>query len=299
MRILFIGHQFELSEIQSFKGVHSHFLVQQFKQKGHKVYTLNYDASTLRASQFQKPIDFIFSVQRWDLLKEHIRQHIRLCFDKIPPIFTLSNKGQGNNPNECVFSMLYLTKGQGNVIPISWACCPTLLTPNQPKYTINILLDHIHYGKAGQNSIYEYYHTALAKLQTQYNIKTEIIGHSSNFQLVPFKAVTTYKLSKWIDIVPLYRTTHIFCVTHAESLGLSVLETAMCGAHIIIPNNYIRSELLNNVAHTKIKGTPDNIYAGIANIINNFDAQKNRKTVEKYTWENLATTILKSIMERL
>ena len=43
-----------------------------------------------------------------------------------------------------------------------------------------------------------------------------------------------------MDIYKIYSSSHIFCVTHPEALGLSCVECNQCGCKVVSPKDYIK-----------------------------------------------------------
>jgi hypothetical protein len=90
-----------------------------------------------------------------------------------------------------------------------------------------------------------------------------------------------------------YSKTDIFIVTHKECMGLSVLESAMSGALVLTPEEYIKEDLLRHVHHIPFQQTIDWKHA-----LENLDPKRARKRVIKFNINNFVKKIL-VVMSRM
>jgi len=102
--------------------------------------------------------------------------------------------------------------------------------------------------------------------------------------------------NRWVDMILHYRKTHIYCVTHKESGGLTVMETGCCGASVIIPNGFINPILASEVNSYPCQAEYKSIKVTIENAILNFNLQKNLEIANRYTWNDTIQKILKVMM---
>jgi hypothetical protein len=142
---------------------------------------------------------------------------------------------------------------------IGWAADPELLYPEQKPHELRILLDHPYY-KNGQPDITE-----------AVTVDTTMFAHTGAWQSYGYKSVKVRRLVNggaedvtiddpplkmfdrrhvpFPDIAQEYRRTHVYCVTHKESVGLTCLELGMCGAFVAAPKGMIYEDRLRTVRH--------------------------------------------------
>ncbi|HGV5226658.1 TPA: hypothetical protein ACNHEN_004958, partial [Escherichia coli] len=87
------------------------------------------------------------------------------------------------------------------------------------------------------------------------------------------------------------RKSDIFIVTHPESLGLTVLEAAMCGALILTPPDCLPPDRLELVNHMVIKSRID-----WDEVIARVDRVKNAEKVQCHTWSAIAEKMLETFV---
>lgn len=86
------------------------------------------------------------------------------------------------------------------------------------------------------------------------------------------------------------RQADIFIVTHPESLGLTVLEAAMCGALVLTPEHCIVPDRLALVNHVVITSRID-----WTKVLAAVDRKANAEKVAGFTWEAVAGNIIKAL----
>lgn len=88
------------------------------------------------------------------------------------------------------------------------------------------------------------------------------------------------------------RKSHVFIVTHNESVGLSVLEAAHCGAFVIAPKDTINPCRLSKVKHMIFNGNID-----WTNLPSQVSPDENSLFVLSQNWDNVAHNIIKGLLE--
>lgn len=88
------------------------------------------------------------------------------------------------------------------------------------------------------------------------------------------------------DICQEHSQAHVFCVTHPESVGQVVLETAMAGALIVTPKDFVPIDRLATVRHLEYRGSID-----WKLVLSNINPQASRKMAEVNSWEQVAKRI--------
>ena len=87
------------------------------------------------------------------------------------------------------------------------------------------------------------------------------------------------------------RSSHIFMVTHTESVGLCVLEAAMSGCAVFIPKGTIAPDLVNCVRCTEFTNSVnwDKLSSKINPTINSL-------YVQKFNWKSVAHNMIRGII---
>jgi len=147
---------------------------------------------------------------------------------------------------------------RANNVYVGWAADKDLLQPNKSE-ELCILIDHPNYGLGRREDWSKRVLEDVAKF-----VKSDAWGHKAPAVEVlriedgavrpvdlDKRAVPTFtrKHIPFEDVCQTYARAHVFLVTHPESLGLSVLETAMAGALVVSPRGFIQPELLETVRH--------------------------------------------------
>ena len=186
------------------------------------------------------------------------------------------------------------------VFEIGWCADPKECFPlEMPDNEFNIFVDHGNYAGEDVNKIF---YAALLKLKQKYkNIK--IYAQTNNgIEEVRRNIDEEYdRTSKigWLDLINIYKKTHIFCCTHRESAGLAAIEAAMCGAKLYVPvsgDSYISKELLEpNINYIGIDCKENSILKEFEkDILQNIDRINNHNaTLKSNTWGLAAKCIWK------
>jgi hypothetical protein len=176
---------------------------------------------------------------------------------------------------------------------VGWAADPQMCYPEQNPNTIRILIDHSYYGSPDKNP------------DRSEDIIRQTIAFAKNYKEKPLLVrrficggVETLSLDNpkfeiynrnglyYPDACAEYRKSDIFIVTHAESMGLSVLESAMSGALILSPKSFIRKSLLEPLHHIEFsKEIPWD------QVKNSLDANRSFKNASKFSWQKIAKDI--------
>ena len=89
------------------------------------------------------------------------------------------------------------------------------------------------------------------------------------------------------EICEEYSQTHVFCVTHRGSLGLTALETAMCGSMVVSPKGCIPRDRFETIRHVEFSESIDWDI-----IVKMIDFEKSRSKALGNTWETMAKNII-------
>ena len=115
--------------------------------------------------------------------------------------------------------------------------------------------------------------TPAAETVTTANVKTEPFDRKH----IPFE-----------DIAKEYRCTHVYMVTHKESVGLTCLELGFCGALTVAPNGMIYQDRLDTIRHFAHEGTR----APWGAILNGINIRAAAEKAREQTWDKVADRML-------
>ena len=173
---------------------------------------------------------------------------------------------------------------------VGWGADPTICRPDKDNRKIRILIDHSYYGSNRSRDMSDNIINDAAKFSLSnknIEIRRFISGGIENLDINNlWKDKYNRSGLSFTDACKEYCAAHIFIVTHPESMGLSVLEAAMSGALIVLPNGYIRHELIRDLNHIEYTG---NIPWKV--VLNRIDPDKSRKMALKHTWSEVAGRI--------
>lgn len=206
-----------------------------------------------------------------------------------------------NNEIVGVEDMLYYavpSKDKPKSLYVGWAADPDECRPNKDADILRVLIDHSYYGKGSPREMSKSIILDTIKFAKEHTNKKVVVRRfvsggvetldldNPRFEIYDRNGLTYPKACEE------YSKADIFIVTHAESMGLSVLESALSGALIITPEGYIRDSLINPLHHIKIKNKiPWN------KALNVIDIEKSVSSAGKYTWSNVARAIAKNLYE--
>jgi hypothetical protein len=180
---------------------------------------------------------------------------------------------------------------------IGWAADPKYLYPEQSKTELRILLDHPYY-KSGQPDITE----AATKDATMFadlgpwdglyrsvRVRRLVNGGAEDVTIndAPLKMFDRQHVP-FPDIAGEYRKTHVYCVTHKESVGLTCLELAMCGALVVAPTGMIYQDRLDTVRHVLYEG----VRVPWSEVLDEINVAASVELARAQTWERVVDRML-------
>lgn len=185
---------------------------------------------------------------------------------------------------------------------VGWAADPEICSPQQDKSMLRILVDHPAFDHM----------TPDRSLDTLVNIKAlkdSTLWQSQYSQIIVRRfiseAVETVDLNNitvrpydrrgvsYVDACREYSQADIFCVTHNESVGQSVIEAATAGALILTPKGFINADRLATVRAVEWERSVD-----WPVILSCLDTDLSRKVALQNNWKNIIQTMLGNIRER-
>ncbi len=186
---------------------------------------------------------------------------------------------------------------------MGWASDPEINTPAQDSKQLRILVDHTNYGTNAVDK------TEDVLEQIKNFIKSEIWKpqfesvsvrrfDSGKVVAVDFNNLKVEKYNRtaipFNEITKEHCAAHIFCVTHPESVGLVVLETAMAGALPLVPKGFVPEDRLQTVRHLEWTNTID-----WSTVLSRLDIAASRKKALNNTWAAAATRICNTLVDKI
>ena len=183
---------------------------------------------------------------------------------------------------------------------VGWAAdCEIFDVPTTKSNVLTVLVDHTNYngGEDFSNEV----------LTEVFNLKESDVwkglyddvvvkrlgsGVFGTLDSLPYE-VEPYDRKKVIPITELaetYRSADIFVVSHPESLGLVVLETAMCGSLVVCKQGFVSKDRLNSINHYCYS---DEIIWD--DVLPNINRRLNRDVAIKNSWSQMATNIINEL----
>ena len=312
MKIIFFGgirktdtKDLNLNDITGTPALYSYFLRKEFNKLG--IETTYCEAKARNATDdevnsihipkgdhilavFQRA--FSIRCRKTNKLEKNIRRSIS---GKMTAICDHSLK----NPTEdIIFYAVPTKKPPEKNIYLGWACDHSLLTPEKDSTRIRILIDHAYYGKNQPLDLTVSISKQCLDFQKNYKEKQIIIRRFSgpsgcetindnNWNNEVYDRSTSMPYPKACEE---YKKADIFIVTHPESLGLSVLESAAAGAYILCPKDYIKSNILKQIRHDQFNKT-----ISLFDTISKIDINQSIERTKNFTWQIISEKIIKEL----
>jgi len=186
---------------------------------------------------------------------------------------------------------------------VGWAADSTLNTPAQQDGILRLLVDHTNYGENPVDrtaeileQIREFYHSGVWRSQWQ----SVIVRRFDSGKIVSVDLTRPSTIDRYDRTGVPYRSvckehsqSHVFFVTHPESVGLVVLETAMAGALTVTPDGYIPKDRLATVRHVTYHDRID-----WSAVLTNIDINASREIALPNSWESVAKRIRDAVKIR-
>lgn len=172
---------------------------------------------------------------------------------------------------------------------IGWAADPELCKPTQSDDALAILIDHPDYAPL---------HRRTPDVSEDILSQVEAFQASSlwrsRYSAVHVDVLTSPKNGNakvpHDRVCDQYGRAHVFLLTHAESVGLSVIESATAGVLPVLPLGYVDHQLLKTVRRVEYQSAvpwPD--------ILSAIDVTASRQKALKQTWANVASRVLEGL----
>ncbi len=221
----------------------------------------------------------------------------RLSNDPVDITFTLKNENDkypfGSEANRFV-------RHHATNVYVGWASDPEINYPQQDPDILGILVDHTNYGKNEKDNTQDVLKQIESFIlsgvwRSRYRgvrIRRFDSGCIVDVDFSQIHNIERYnrKAIPFTDVCREHGAAHIFCVTHPESVGLVVLETAMAGALTITPQDFIPRDRLDTVRAIEYQ---DEI--PWSQVLDEIDPQASRQKALANSW----TAVCKRIRDNL
>jgi len=179
---------------------------------------------------------------------------------------------------------------------IGWAADEKLNVPRQSSTVLRFLVDHTNYGNNPIDrtediicQIREFYRSGIWRDRWQ----DIVVRRFDSGQIVTVDIDNESPIERYDrtgipyeEVCREHSQSHVFFVTHPESVGLVVLETATAGALIVAPSGFIPDDRLDTVKHITY-----NDYINWQTVLDMIDPHANRAVALHNNWEKVAIRI--------
>ncbi len=181
---------------------------------------------------------------------------------------------------------------------IGWAADSEILFPNQSDEKLVILIDHSAFNATQVDQ------TLSVLMNVRLLVENDALWKRYGYKEIHVQMITDGKVSRlnmneisvspykknsipFNDIVDFYNSSHIFMVTHNETVGLSMLEAAVAGAIVVTPKNLAPPDRLETINNVITSGLID-----WGKVLNAIDPVKNSNVAKINSWNKVANNII-------
>lgn len=226
-----------------------------------------------------------------------IHDGTRLDHDPVDITFTFKNDDLRMHSN-----LGWYERHKKSNVYMGWAADSELNYPSQDSEDLRILIDHTNYGENPVDNTVEIINTVKQFIdskiwQSKYKSVSVRRFDSGKVIDVDFDNVDIERYDRtpipFTEITKEHSQAHIFMVTHPESVGLVVLETAMAGALTVTPDEFIPDDRLDTVRYYKYNDTID--WKIVLDMLN---PQLSREVALQNNWDAVACRIADTLIKR-
>lgn len=297
MRLLLLGQEIrDLADVHNFSGVYSFFLARALREAGAEVCFSDPSRDGLSYRLLDiAGVDHIVGMH-----SRHFDQAPADCLIELRARFRgavtqMSDRPLRHQMVDCTFTARDDKGIRGNHC-IGWAADPDVCRPGQFRSELMILIDHPDYVlDRGWDR------TAAVKSHVREFMATRSLWADgfdwvpafeiADGEIVPCDFETVRPFSRrhipYPDACAAYGRASVFMVTHRESLGLTVLEAAMCGALPVVPKGFIQPDRLATIRHVEYEGA-----LAWPAVLDAIDIEASRQMAMVNSWASVAGRML-------
>lgn len=310
MKLLLIAPRIDrLEQVKNFSGVWSWFLPRELERRGVQV-------------QFDEPLhdsglsrkDMVRHYEELDLTGvDHILALGTRYFDRVPPACgnvlmqrcagVVAQVHDNDRDSACDVTFTLRSGGSkrqpsGRSYHVGWAADPELLRPAQVPGELCLLVDHPDYGVDREDRTVSVVEQCIKFAESgawrkrfdTIRLRRLVDGGVESFNSGSATGKYGREGAPFAEMCAEYGTAHVFLVTHPESVGLTVLETAMCGALAVVPGTYIQPDRLELVRHVQYEQDIPWL-----EVLRQIDVRASRQMAREHTWGRVAARVLLGI----
>lgn len=275
---------------------------QELRNLFHTINLTGYDAIVVLGLRFFSKVSIeTFSIlrSRFPGLICQVHDGSRLDYDPVDITFTFKDDTErmSTDPSR-------LDRHAKSNVYMGWAADPELNFPRQSESVLRILIDHTNYGDNPidwtdkiLSQVKDFVESDIWRKQyksvsvRRFDSGRVLDVDMNNLSYERYDRTRTMTLS---EITREHSEAHVFCVTHPESVGLVVLETATAGALIVTPQGFIPKDRLRTVRHVEWGNTID-----WSEVLDSIDINHSRAVALENTWDKMARNIANELKKRL
>lgn len=288
-------------DIKGTPSLYAYYLRKEFEKMGVETIPCRCPSITESDVSYQKGYfvpegDHILSLeQRGWLLREHCPTLLAKVKKSISgKMLTICDNNDVIGKEDTLFYAVPASAKEKSVY-VGWAADPFLCYPDKRKGILRILIDHSYYGKSDTDLSVEIVRDVLQFAQScdeEVIVRRFISGGAETIALneTPKKDVYSRGGLSYLKACEEYRKADIFIVTHPESLGLSVIESARAGALIVIPRGYIKPSLIKSL---NVYEFTEKISWG--QVLSQLNPELSEQNAAEFTWDKIAKKIIGSL----
>lgn len=314
MRLLIIGPDMQsLDKVKNFTGVQAYYLARELRRRGVELIFIDgkHKDPLQQIASIEQDADHVLALGlRWfthkppglaQLLKATVKGAVTQIHDGLVHE-SLAPHMAGV---DCTFTFRDdSTRTRGweryakNNCYIGWAADPELLYPEQSPTEFRVLIDHPYY-KGGIPD-----HTAAItadvmafarggdwrKHWQSVHVRRLVNGGAEDvYQNDPMVRSFDRKHIPFTQIADEYRKANVYVVTHKESVGLTCLETACCGALTLTTRGLIYDDRLATIRHFLYDGTQ----APWPQVLREINIKASAEMARSQSWDKVADRMLR------
>lgn len=179
---------------------------------------------------------------------------------------------------------------------IGWAADSTINFPDQDNHVLRILVDHTNYGPNPVDRTQDILNDIKSFIESKIwspkwrgvEVRRFDSGRVVDVDFDRINEIVRYDRTAipFTDICREHGRAHVFCVTHPESVGQVVLETAMAGALTVTPEGFIPIDRLATVRYHEYQKNID-----WKVVLSNINPARSRKVAMVNSWEQVVRRI--------
>lgn len=223
-----------------------------------------------------------------------IHDGTRLDYDPVDITFTFKNDDARMKQNAGWYNRHLLHNEY-----MGWATDPDINQPQQNPHDLRILVDHTNYGDNDVDKTVEILQQIKLFVDSdlwkkQFDSVSVRRFDSGRVVDVDFQNLEIQRYDRtpipFTEITKEHCAAHIFCVTHPESVGLVVLETAMAGALTVVPKGFIPKDRLKTVRYVEWDWK-----INWRQVLSKLDIERSRQVAMNNTWSAMANRIVSAL----